>query len=78
MSTTADLAPAPRLARLASSPANEQRTVAAREIVVIPAETPHSFTGTADKRLRQINIHLSPRFITAWLDRQEATHDQGG
>jgi mannose-6-phosphate isomerase-like protein (cupin superfamily) len=38
------------------------------DIVIIPSDTPHAFTATGDGRLRQVNIHSSPRFITEWLE----------
>jgi quercetin dioxygenase-like cupin family protein len=42
---------------------NETREVKAGGIVVIPADTPHRFVNSGDTRLRQIDIHASPRFI---------------
>jgi mannose-6-phosphate isomerase-like protein (cupin superfamily) len=45
-----------------------ERTAGAGEIVVVAADTPHRFTNTGDGRLRQIDIHVSPRFVTEWLD----------
>jgi len=44
--------------------------VRAGEIVVIPAREPHAFTNTGAGRLRQIDIHASPRFETEWLEPQ--------
>jgi mannose-6-phosphate isomerase-like protein (cupin superfamily) len=40
---------------------------AAGEIVIVPPETPHTFTNSGSGLLRQIDIHVSPRFITDWL-----------
>jgi mannose-6-phosphate isomerase-like protein (cupin superfamily) len=37
------------------------------EIVIVPPETPHSFTNSGSGPLRQIDIHVSPTFITEWL-----------
>jgi mannose-6-phosphate isomerase-like protein (cupin superfamily) len=37
------------------------------EIVIVPPETPHSFTSAGSGPLRQIDIHVSPTFITDWL-----------
>lgn len=36
--------------------------------VVVHAGEPHGFTNTGDGPLRQIDIHVSPRFVTEWLD----------
>ena len=37
------------------------------EVLVVPPDTPHGFTNTGQGPLRQINIHVSPTFITNWL-----------
>jgi mannose-6-phosphate isomerase-like protein (cupin superfamily) len=47
---------------------DEERTAHAGEIVVVPANTPHKFTNSGEGRLRQIAIHVSPRFETEWLE----------
>jgi mannose-6-phosphate isomerase-like protein (cupin superfamily) len=39
----------------------------AGDIVVAPAGVPHRFVNTGDGPLRQIDIHVSPRFDTEWL-----------
>jgi mannose-6-phosphate isomerase-like protein (cupin superfamily) len=44
-----------------------QVTAGAGEIVIVPPETPHSFTSSGSGRLRQIDIHVSPTFITDWI-----------
>ncbi len=44
------------------------REVRAGEIVVVDADQPHGFVNSSQSRLRQIDIHLSPHFITFWLD----------
>lgn len=36
-------------------------------IVIVPPDTPHSFTNSGDGPLRQIDIHVSPTFQTEWL-----------
>jgi mannose-6-phosphate isomerase-like protein (cupin superfamily) len=41
--------------------------VGAGDVVIVPANTPHAFTNTGDRPLRQIDIHLSPSFSTDWL-----------
>jgi quercetin dioxygenase-like cupin family protein len=42
---------------------NQTRDVKSGGIVVIPANTPHRFVNSADRILRQIDIHASPRFV---------------
>jgi mannose-6-phosphate isomerase-like protein (cupin superfamily) len=37
------------------------------DIVIVPPDTPHAFTNSGDRPLRQIDIHVSPAFITEWL-----------
>jgi len=46
---------------------DEQREVGAGEIVIVPPDTPHRFENSGSEPLRQINIHVSPRFMTEWL-----------
>jgi mannose-6-phosphate isomerase-like protein (cupin superfamily) len=46
---------------------DEERRATAGEIVIVPAETPHTFTNSGDGPLRQIDIHVSPRFATEWF-----------
>jgi mannose-6-phosphate isomerase-like protein (cupin superfamily) len=41
--------------------------VSAGDIVVVPAGQPHGFVNSGAGRLRQIDIHLSPRYVTEWL-----------
>ncbi len=40
----------------------------AGNIVIAPADVPHSFTNSGEGRLRQIDIHLSKQFVTQWLE----------
>ena len=40
----------------------------AGQIVIVPPDTPHKFINSGDKPLRQVDIHLSQRFITHWLE----------
>jgi mannose-6-phosphate isomerase-like protein (cupin superfamily) len=47
-----------------------KREVGRGEIAVVSANQPHAFVNTGRSRLRQIDIHLSPRFITEWLAQQ--------
>ena len=48
--------------------ADEERTVRAGELVVIPPATPHGFTAIGDGPLRMIAIQPTPAFSTEWLD----------
>ncbi len=41
--------------------------VGAGDIVVVPAGVPHAFVNSGDGRLRQLDIHLNPRYVTEWL-----------
>jgi mannose-6-phosphate isomerase-like protein (cupin superfamily) len=47
---------------------DEEREVRAGEVVVVPADTPHRFVNSGDGPFRQIDIHVSPRFVTEWLE----------
>lgn len=38
------------------------------QILIGPAGIPHKFVNTGDGRLRQLDIHLSDRFETEWLE----------
>jgi mannose-6-phosphate isomerase-like protein (cupin superfamily) len=46
---------------------DEEIEAGAGEIVVIPSGVPHRFVNSGDGPLRQIDIHVSPRFSTEWL-----------
>jgi mannose-6-phosphate isomerase-like protein (cupin superfamily) len=48
-----------------------ERVVGAGDVVVIAAGEPHAFVNSGDGPLRQIDIHLSPRFATEWLAEKE-------
>jgi mannose-6-phosphate isomerase-like protein (cupin superfamily) len=48
---------------------DEERVVKGGEIAIVPAGQPHRFVNSGTGRLRQIDIHLSPRFVTEWLTR---------
>jgi len=41
--------------------------VVAPRTLIGPADVPHAFTNVGDVRLKQVDIHLSPKFITQWL-----------
>lgn len=46
-----------------------QQVAHAGDVVVAAAGVPHAFTNTGAGRLRQVDVHVSPRFETEWLDR---------
>ena len=45
-----------------------ERVVRPGDVVVVPPDEPHAFVNSGTDRLRQIDVHLSPRFDTVWLD----------
>jgi quercetin dioxygenase-like cupin family protein len=45
----------------------EEREGGPGDIVVIPPGEPHRFVNSGEGRLRQLDIHLSPRYATEWL-----------
>ena len=40
----------------------------AGQIIIVPADMPHKFSNLSDKQLKQVDIHVSKRFITEWLE----------
>lgn len=42
--------------------------VTAPRILVVAAGVPHGFVNSGDGRLRQVDIHLSERIVTEWLE----------
>jgi mannose-6-phosphate isomerase-like protein (cupin superfamily) len=46
------------------------RKVSEGHVVIAPAGEPHGFVNSGDGRLRQVNIHASPRFVTEWLEQE--------
>jgi mannose-6-phosphate isomerase-like protein (cupin superfamily) len=46
---------------------NETIDVVAPRTLIGPANVPHGFTNVGDVRLKQVDIHLSPKFVTEWL-----------
>ena len=44
------------------------REVGAGETAIVDSGQAHGFVSSGTGRLRQIDIHLSPRFITEWLE----------
>jgi quercetin dioxygenase-like cupin family protein len=49
--------------------ADDEVEVSAGQVVVVPAGEPHAFTASGDGS-RQVNIHVSPRFVTQWLEEE--------
>jgi mannose-6-phosphate isomerase-like protein (cupin superfamily) len=45
-----------------------RREVGAGEMAVVDAHQPHAFVNSGDRTLRQVDIHLSPKFVTEWLE----------
>jgi quercetin dioxygenase-like cupin family protein len=45
----------------------EDRVVHGGEVLVAPAGVAHRFVNSGSDRLRQVDIHESPRFDTEWL-----------
>ncbi len=43
------------------------RDVGAGELAIVDANQPHAFTNAGPGPLRQVDVHLSPEFITEWL-----------
>ena len=46
------------------------RTVEARpgQLVIVRPQVPHKFVNAGAGRLQQVDVHLSPRFQTEWLE----------
>src|SRR5262245_39295050 len=40
----------------------------AGQIIIVEAETPHKFVNSGTGRLRQIDIHVSKKIVTEWLE----------
>ncbi len=50
------------------SDGTDSRVVGAGEVVIVPPEQPHAFVSSGEGPLRQIDVHLSGRFVTDWLE----------
>jgi len=50
--------------------ADEDVVVDAGHVVVVPAGEVHGFESSGDGPLRQVNIHVSPKMLSQWLDDQ--------
>ena len=46
----------------------EERTVEAGQVVVVPAGVAHAFVNPGPGRLRQVDLHPSASFDTRWLE----------
>lgn len=46
---------------------DEELTVEAGHVVVVPAETPHGFKCAGDDTLRVVSVHPSPAVQQTWL-----------
>ena len=42
---------------------DEELTVPAGHVVIVPAETPHGFKNRGDETLRVLSVHPSPRVV---------------
>lgn len=47
--------------------ADTRQVARAGDVLVAPAGVPHTFQNTGTTALRQVDIHVSPRFETEWL-----------
>jgi mannose-6-phosphate isomerase-like protein (cupin superfamily) len=47
---------------------DDEFEASAGEIVVAPPGVPHRFVNSGEVPLRQIDIHVSPHFVTEWLN----------
>jgi mannose-6-phosphate isomerase-like protein (cupin superfamily) len=47
---------------------SETIEVTAPRTLIVPAGIAHGFRNSGDGRLKQVDIHVSPRFITEWLE----------
>jgi mannose-6-phosphate isomerase-like protein (cupin superfamily) len=52
------------------SDGTDERVVGPGDVVIVPPEEPHAFVNSGDAPLRQIDVHLSPRFVTDWLEQR--------
>ncbi len=46
---------------------DEQVTVEAGNVVVVPAETPHGFKSASDETLRVVSVHPQGKTVQTWL-----------
>ena len=55
------------------SDGTDERIVRAGEVVIVSPDQPHGFVNSGTGRLRQIDVHLSSRFVTKWLKEDALT-----
>lgn len=46
----------------------ETLEVSAGQVVIVGSGTPHKFVNSGLALLKQVDIHLSPHFVTEWLE----------
>jgi quercetin dioxygenase-like cupin family protein len=46
-----------------------EQEVSAGHIVIVPPGEPHAFTASGNGST-QVNIHVSPRFVTEWIEEE--------
>jgi quercetin dioxygenase-like cupin family protein len=46
----------------------ERVTVSAPVTLIVEAGIAHAFVNTGSTRLKQVDIHLNPEFVTEWLE----------
>ena len=46
---------------------DDELTVSADHVVVVPAETPHGFRSAGEETLRVVSVHPSPTVEQTWL-----------
>ena len=46
---------------------DERRVARGGDFVVAPPGVPHAFVNSGAGRLRSVNVHASPEFVTEWL-----------
>jgi quercetin dioxygenase-like cupin family protein len=44
------------------------KVATAGQVVIVPGGVPHAFYNSGEGPLRQIDLHLHPRFETEWLE----------
>lgn len=47
---------------------DDERVVGSGGVVIVPPGQAHGFVNSGTGKLKQIDVHLSPRFVTEWLE----------
>jgi mannose-6-phosphate isomerase-like protein (cupin superfamily) len=47
---------------------NEKTEVTGGHILIVPPQVPHKFINNGNAVLRQVDVHMSSKFITNWLE----------